>query len=124
MYLQLITCVLCVSTVICVSDLTKMCLHPVSRGDDKLNRDISSLDCSLDEFDNFDYIDVQKNIDVNDLCLIQLNIRGMCSKQTQLKAMIDNCIENRNPHILMLCETWLTPFSPKINIAGYDLLQK
>ena len=86
-----------------------MCLHPPDKGTDALGRNIQSIDCSLDEFDQCDYVDSDYTCNVDDLCVIQLNIRGLCSKQSQLKQMIDN---------------WLTPFSPSVTIPGYDLCHK
>ena len=38
--------------------------------------------------------------------------------------MIDNCIIEKVPDVVILCETWLTRFSPSITIPGYDLCHK
>ena len=101
-----------------------MCLHTTDKGTDALGRNIQSIDCSLDEFDQCDYVDSDYTCNVEDLCVIQLNIRGLCSKQSQLKQMIDNCMSERIPDVVILCETWLTPFSPSVTIPGYDLCHK
>ena len=101
-----------------------MCLHTTDKGTDALGRNIQSIDCSLDEFDQCDYVDSDYTCNVDDLCVIQLNIRGLCSKQSQLKQMIDNCMSERIPDMVILCETWLTLFSPSVTIPGYDLCHK
>ena len=103
---------------------TITCLHPMSRGLDKLGRDVHSIEESLDEFDTCDYVMNKFISNKNDLCVVQLNIRGISSKQSQLWYLIDNCIENRTPDIIIISETWLTPFSPQIAITGYDFCHK
>ena len=95
-----------------VEILPTMCLHTTAKGTDALGRNIESIDCCLDEFDQCDYVNNEYSCNVDDLCVIQLNIRGLCSKQSQLKQMIDNCITEKVPDVVILCETWLTPFSP------------
>ena len=56
----------------------------------------------------------------DDLTIIQLNVRGITSKQMKVKELIDNSIKSNTPDIIPLCETLLNPFSPGLNIAGYD----
>ena len=102
----------------------RMCLHPVSKGRDHFDRTIYSLDESLDEFDSCDYVNGQLNASTDDLCIVQLNVRGISSKQTSLRNMIDNCIANKTPDIIVVCETWLTLFSPRIVIPGYEVCHK
>ena len=65
--------------------LLTMCLHIIDKGTDTLGRSIQSIDYSLDEFDQCDYVHSDYTCNVDDLCVIQLNIRGLCSKQSQLK---------------------------------------
>ena len=101
-----------------------MCLHPISRGLDKLDREVYSIEESLDEFDTCDYVKGQFSITANDLCIVQLNIQGICTKQSGLKQLINNCIEGRTPDIVIICETWLTPFSPSIKIPGNEFCHK
>ena len=38
--------------------------------------------------------------------------------------MIDHCLYNDTPDVLLLCETWLTPFSPVLKIPGYETFQR
>ena len=85
--------------------LLTMCLHITDKGTDTLGRNIQSIDYSLDEFDQCDYVNSDYTCNVDDLCVIQLNIRGLCSKQSQLKQLIDNCMTERIPDVVILCET-------------------
>ena len=101
-----------------------MCLHPLTRGFDFLNMEITSIHNLLDEFDSCDYVDGQFCSHISDLCIVQLNIRGICSKLSQLKNLIDNCVKDGSPDIIIICETWLTPFSPEIKIPGYEFVTK
>ena len=100
-----------------------MCLHPV------LDRKLSELhnkyeNVNLDEFDNCDYVHKITDVCQTDLVVIQLNIRGIGSKRSQLIDLIDTSVQSRHPDVLMLSETWLTPFSPKLVILGYKLFHQ
>ena len=100
-----------------------MCMHPT------IDKNLSKLyskyeNVVLDEFDNCDYVHKILDADCNNLVVMQLNIRGIGSKRSQLIDLIDCSIQNRNPDILFLSETWLTPFSPMITIPGYDFIGK
>ena len=52
--------------------LVIMC--PIPKGLDHLNRSIYSLEETLDEFDNCDYVNDQILASINDLCIVQLNV--------------------------------------------------
>ena len=97
-----------------------MCLHSVV--------DCTLTNChdkytnvSLDEFDNCDYVTRITDVSKNDLIVIQLNIHGISSKRTQLMNLIDTAVHDREPDLILLSETWLTPFSPAFSIPGYEL---
>ena len=97
-----------------------MCLHSV------VDRTLSNChekytNVSLDEFDNCDYVTRITDASSNDLVVIQLNIRGLSSKRTQLMNLINNAVHDREPDLILLSETWLTPFSPAFSIPGYEL---
>ena len=103
--------------------VSKMCMHPT------IDKNLSKLynkyeNVVLDEFDNCDYVHKILDADCNDLVVMQLNIRGIGSKRSQLIDLIDCSIQNRTPDILLLSETWLTPFSPMITIPGYDFYRQ
>ena len=77
----------------------------------------------LDEgLDSCDYVEMNNLIttEKGELTIIQLNVRGITSKQTKIKELIGTSIKSNTPDIVLLCETWLTPFSPGLTIAGYD----
>ena len=73
--------------------------------------------------DNCDYLDVS---DVNnlrhtnkDLLVMQLNIRGLISKQDSLKHLLSEF--KVLPDIVLLCETWLKKdTASKINMPNYN----
>ena len=104
--------------------LLLLIMCPIPKGKDHLNRSIYSFEETLDKFDNCDYITDKFESVVNDLCIIQLNVRGIGSKQSSLQHLIDNCISNRTPDVVVLSETWLTPFSPTIKVPGYEFCHK
>ena len=53
---------------------------------------------------------------------IILNIRGISSKRSQLIDLIDNTAQEKSPDVVLLSETWLTPFSPDFSILGFTFL--
>ena len=100
-----------------------MCLHPT------IDRKLSTLydkyeNASLDEFDNCDYIHSVTDVKCTDLVVMQLNIRGIGSKKSWLIDLIDTSVQKKQPDILLISETWLTPFSPKLDIPSYDLYRQ
>ena len=100
-----------------------MCLHPV------IDRKLSDLynkyeNVNLDEFDNCDYVHKINDVGQTDLVVLQLNIRGIGSKRTDLIDLIDTSVHGKQPDVLLLSETWLTPYSPKIFIPGYELFHQ
>ena len=100
-----------------------MCLHP--RSDCKLSSTWDKYENAvLDEFDNCDYIDKVMNVNSSDLVVMHLNIRGIGSKKTQLVDLIDNSIDSKEVDVILLSETWLTPFSPNLTIPGYTVYRQ
>ena len=96
-----------------------MCLHP--RID--LNQDKDVLCVSeLEQFDTCDYVYSLKGTSLDDLIVVQLNIRGLSSKVSTLTNLLNSCVEGRLPDIVLLSETWLTPNSPVVSIPGFDLV--
>ena len=90
---------------------------------DKLNWSEEGIDELLCESN---YIDMENQILVGnkDLNVIQLNIRGINSKITELIHLIDHSLKDSPPDIIALCETWLTKDSPTPNIPGYEFVHK
>ena len=72
--------------------------------------------------DSCDYVEMNNLIttEKGDLTFIQLNVRGITSKQMKVKELIDASLESNTPDIILLCETWLNPFSPGLSIEGYE----
>ena len=113
---------------ICLYYMLKMCVHTVQKNitidhPEKLNWSENGIQDLLCESN---YIDVDHKIeaDTNDLNIIHLNIRGINSKITELKYLIEHSLYGPPPDIIALCETWLTKDSPTPNIPGYDFIQK
>ena len=78
----------------------------------------------FDEFDNCDYVNNVTDVQRNDLVVMQLYIRGVSSKKSQLIDLIDNSVQNKQPDVLLIGETWFTPFSPKLDVPGYELYRQ
>ena len=108
-----------------------MCIHTGQSG-----RNNTILDCPellnwsengvQDLLCERNYIDVDHQVqaDTKDLNIIHLNIRGVNSKVTELRCLIEHSLYRSPPDIIALCETWLTKDSPTPKIPGYNFLQK
>ena len=84
---------------------------------ESLNSDITST------LEACEYLEPDNNwpIEIRDLLIMQLNVRGLSSKVDQIKRIIDKNPCNKPPEVILLCETWLNDYSPNINIPGYHL---
>ena len=101
--------------------MSTMCLQP--RYEITQQESIQDLE-SLEEFDQCDYVYSLNDVDIDDLVVLQLNIRGLYSKLTNLSHLLSNCIVNRKPDVVLLSETWLTPVSPPVCVPGYDFIHR
>ena len=81
---------------------------------------INIKNVALNEFDNCDYVTRVTDITNNDLVVIQLNIRGLSSKRSELLDLINSTVQHKDPDLILLSETWLTPYSPTFKIPGYE----
>ena len=79
-----------------------MCLHP--------RYEITQQE-SIQDFDQCDYVYSLNDVDMDNLVVLQLNIRGLYTKLTNLSHLLSNCIVNRKPDVVLLSEMWLTPIS-------------
>ena len=102
-----------------------MCLNNCVRGTDNLDLPVSSLNPEFEIKDSCDYINVDNTLhcDQNSLICVQMNVWGISSKKAEVKYLIDHCLYDDTPDVLLLCETWLTPFSPILKIPGYETYQ-
>ena len=105
-----------------------MCLHPPEDrlGFDSLGRDvIDGIFCNKID-DNCDYHNTEDKIQKTslDISILQLNVRGLVSKKDELELLLKNIERSSMPEVIILCETWLTPSSPMINVTGYDFVGK
>ena len=97
-----------------------MCLHPKT----DIANSVAINAHDWDITDDCDYLYQVKNVDSDDLVIIQINIRGILSKISLLKNLIENSIAGRSPDVIIISETWLTPTSPTVKIPGYRLVHK
>ena len=102
-----------------------MCVHlNLDRGKDRLGYHVGTLKGVCDDYDSCDYVDTVVGPFNEDLIIAQLNIRGIGSKVSKLKYLIDHSFENCEPDVMLISETWLTEQSPPISIPGYIFVQK
>ena len=74
--------------------------------------------------DTCDYVDLVDSKDISigtrDLCVMQLNIRGLLSKQQDLHQLLKSVTQLERVDVLILVETWLTKESEsRVCIPGY-----
>ena len=83
-----------------------MCLHPII-SHDNLDRPIETTKYQH-ELDNCDYFELTDPIDAShgDLLVMQLNIRGLFGKLSNLKDLINKVSHGKRIDIILLCETW------------------
>ena len=79
---------------------------------------------SIYEFDNCDYVYSVSDVKNSDLVVMQLNVRGISSKKSQMIDLLEHSVHNKQVDIVLISETWLTEFSPAINIPGYELYRQ
>ena len=96
-----------------------MCFQKIDRGTDSLGQRIDELSYVVEEYDNCDYVE-HVNIDPKDVTIVQLNVRGVASKQTKIIHLLENCVKGSNVDMILLCETWLSPFSLTVSLPSYD----
>ena len=120
MFVILLICFFCVPEL-----LSNMCVHNIDRGSDNLGRKVYNLlGPDLDVFDSCDYIDSAPDKSQGSLSIVQINIRGIYSKKSELIDLLDNVLENNQPDAILISETWLTPKSPDIIVPGYRFIHK
>ena len=105
-----------------------MCVHsetnnPILEHPEKLNWSENGVQELLCESIFVD-MNNQIHVDTKDLNVIHLNVRGINSKVTDLKYLIEHSLYGSPVDIIALCETWLTKYLPIPNIPGYKFIQK
>lgn len=81
--------------------------------------DILDLDIMISEYIMSDQISSSQNCS----CILNLNIRGMLSKQEKLKSLIRTLESKMNLPIICLCKTWLTKDTAHlVNIPNYTAI--
>ena len=85
---------------------------------DQLTLDLENEDGTFTNQNLCDYIEIGEFLksmySPGNLNLIQLNVRGLLSKQPKINELIDNIEMSLEIHALLLCETRLTPDTHKL----------
>ena len=93
-----------------------MCVHKLTHHSQlEIDPDIQTDTCGYISLTN------QIECDSSDLSVVQHNIRGLNSKLGELNYILSHSLLQGHPDIVLICETWLTPNSPKPIIPGYDI---
>ena len=94
----------------------------IQHGFDVLDQELEQHEYLDEGLDSCDYVEMNNLIttEKGDLIFIQLNVRGVTSKQMKVKELTDASLESNTPDIILLCETWLNPFSPGLSFEGYE----
>ena len=94
---------------------------------DNLSREVVDHPFMSDLDDNCDYEDNTQDFKWNacDFITINLNIRGLYSKTTELNDLIKRVESSgTTPTVLTISETWLTKHSPTVEIPGYKIYRR
>ena len=105
-----------------------MCLTKTK--ETEIEQDPLDTDCFKTEFeDDCDYLSLEETQDIKltvaDLVVLQLNCRGLISKQKDLSQFLFELLGENKVDIVILIETWLTPESVKrLSVPGYSYYGK
>ena len=105
-----------------------MCLHPpalkCSLGYDELNREIEKRLYHNELNDNCDYTDPGLKTELNktDLCVIQLNVRGLMGKIWEINRLLHENHGKKKPDIIICSETWLKLPAKDVRLDGYEFI--
>ena len=106
--------------------LTRSQSKPFDQVNDKISQlpDIGSV-INQDSYDYIELKDVQSlNVKDNDLMCLQLSIRGLISKQSNISHLVNSCSKSQKKlDVVLLCETWVTENTKElVLIPGYDFI--
>ena len=100
-----------------------ICLQPSIEMDDSYERlDLGFNNDTVDSCDYLDYGELTRDRSVmNNLTVLQLNIRGLLNKQDKLKNLLNDIKNDSRVDVAMLVETWLNKNNSKrVKIPGYQ----
>ena len=98
MYVQLITKQICLCYLLLTT--VQMCLQKKVRGTDSLGQSIEDLNYVIEDFDSCDYVE-HVNIVPKDVTIVQLNVRGIASKQGKITQMIEHCVKGSKVDVIL-----------------------
>ena len=96
-----------------------MCLQGIKKqiSNRLINTKVDNND-SYDFVDHCDYLELEnitpETLPKDNLNLLQINFRGIVSKQNKLHSLLDKLESFSDIHCLLLCETWLTEDTKKL----------
>ena len=96
-----------------------MCLQGIKQQIfNRLNNNEVMNNESYDFVDHCDYLEIEnitpKTLPRANLNILQMNVRGLVSKQNKSQSLIDKLENYSDLHCLLLCETWLTEDTKKL----------
>ena len=100
-----------------------ICSQPSIEMDDTYERlDLGFNSDIVDSCDYLDYGELTRDRNVmNNLTVLQLNIRGLLNKQDKLKNLLNDIKNDSRVDVAMLVETWLNKNNGKrVKIPGYQ----
>ena len=100
-----------------------ICSQPSIEMDDTYERlDLGFNNDNVDSCDYLDYGELTRDRSVmNNLAILQLNIRGLLNKQDKLKNLLNDIKNDSRVDVAMLVETWLNKNNGKrVKIPGYQ----
>ena len=101
-----------------------MCLQGIKQQIfNRLNNNEFMNNESYDFVDHCDYLEIEnitpKTLPRGNLNILQMNVRGLVSKQNKLQSLIDKLENYSDLHCLLLCKTWL--LKTKMMYTGKDI---
>ena len=107
-------------TVVVTLHIEKMCLVKTNKIAARTRQRIFDID----DLNNCEHEELKNQVmrSSNDFTIIQHNIRGINSKIGDIKHINDNTYVKGIPDCMLLCETWLGPHSPSVQIARYNFV--
>ena len=106
--------------------LTRSQSNPLGQYKDKLSQ-LPDIGPVINQ-DSCDYIELKEvqslPVKDTDLMILQLNIRRLISKQSDISHLVNNCSnKNKKIDVVLLCETWVTDTTKElVSIPGYHFI--
>ena len=101
-----------------VSIVLEMCVHTLTSSD-PANYSLNICD-DLADYCDYVNLDVKPNLTEKNFSILQLNIRGILGKQSQLSNLLKQTSKHSKTQVVLLQETWLKKGTEsRVKISGY-----